>query len=534
MGGAVGVESEAGKGSTFWFTARLGRSAAAPKALLPNPDLRGLKVLVADDNANARLVLAEMLAEMTFRPVQVGSGTAALEAIRLAAKEKDPIRVAYLDWQMPGMDGFEAAAAIQASDLAVKPHVVMVTAYGREDVMKRAPESGIESVLIKPVSPSLLFDATMRLFGAADDSAPAGDRGESTGDVLPAALKGCRVLLVEDNDFNQEVAGELLAEAGLAVEIAENGAIAIDKLKAARDGHYDLVLMDMQMPVMDGVTATVELRKHPRFAALPIIAMTANVLSAERQRCLDAGMNDHIAKPIDPDLLFAALARWLKPRQDGAVAATLPRAVGADLDLSDLRIDGLDVPLGLSRVMGKTKLYRDLLGKFARDQAPVPAALKAAVGAGDLATARRLAHTAKGLAGNIGATGLQAQAAELEEAIREDQPRVRIEALLAVWSTALGALIAALNDRLAPTTQTQIVNGTKNPSRQDAILRRLAALLESDDSDAVELLEAEADTLRAALGNSRFDALADASHAYDFDKALRELNRNAETADMAR
>jgi PAS domain S-box-containing protein len=534
MGGTVGVESEAGKGSTFWFTARLGRSAAVPKPLLPNPDLRGMKVLVADDNANARLVLAEMLAEMTFRPVQAGSGTAALEAIKLAAKEKDPVRVAYLDWQMPGMDGFEAAAAIRALDPALRPHVVMVTAYGREDVMKRAPDSGIESVLIKPVSPSLLFDATMRLFGVAEEGVPAAERGEATGAALPAALNGCRVLLVEDNDFNQEVAGELLAEAGLAVEIAENGAVAIEKLKGSRDGHFDLVLMDMQMPVMDGVTATMELRKLPRFAALPIVAMTANVLSAERQRCLDAGMNDHVAKPIDPDLLFATLARWLKPRQDGAAAVAAPRAVGGDVDLSDLRIDGLDVKLGLSRVMGKTKLYRDLLRKFARDQAPVPVALKAAAEAGDLATARRLAHTAKGLAGNIGATRLQEQAAELEEAIREGQPRARIEALRAAWGAAQDALIAALNDRLAPAAQSHAANGAADTGRQDQVVRRLAALLKSDDSDAVDLVEAEADTLRAALGSSRFDALADASHAYDFDKALRELSRDAETADMAR
>ncbi|MES1152188.1 MAG: response regulator, partial [Dongia sp.] len=206
------------------------------------------------------------------------------------------------------------------------------------------------------------------------------ERAQTTAAELPTALKGCRVLLVEDNDFNQQVASELLADAGLAVEVAENGAVAIDRLKAAPDGQYDLVLMDMQMPVMDGVAATVEIRKLPRFAALPIVAMTANALSAERQRCLDAGMNDHLAKPIEPELLFAALGRWLKPRKDGAAAPAARRANGADdVDLSDLAIDGLDVKLGLSRVLGKTKLYRDLLRKFARDQAAVPAALEAAL-----------------------------------------------------------------------------------------------------------------------------------------------------------
>jgi len=348
-------------------------------------------------------------------------------------------------------------------------------------------------------------------------------------------LKGCRVLLVEDNDFNQEVAFELLMDAGLMVEVAENGAIALERLKAVADGHYDLVLMDMQMPVMDGVTATQEIRKLARFAPLPIVAMTANVMSAERQRCLDAGMNDHLPKPIEPDLLFAALGRWLKPRTDGNVATAMPRMNGAAavVDLSDLAIDGLDVKLGLSRVLGKTKLYRDLLRKFARDQAPVPAALKAALAADDLATALRLAHTAKGLAGNIGASRLQEQAGELEAAIRDDAPRARIEALLQVWSTALSTLIVALDHQLATP---EAVNGHAAPdaAQRDAVLRRLAALLKSDDSDAVDLIEAEAETLRAALGSSRFDALADASHSYDFDKALRELHRGAETADMGR
>jgi PAS domain S-box-containing protein len=533
MGGAVGVESEAGKGSSFWFTARLGRSATVAKPLLPNPDLRGLKVLVADDNTNARLVLAEMLAEMTFRPVQVGTGTAAVEAVRQAAKEGHPIRVVYLDWQMPDMDGFETAAAIRALDLTVVPHLVMVTAYGREDAMKRAPKCGIEHVLVKPVSSSLLFDATIRLFGASEEL-PAAVGVDAATTELPPSIKGCRILLVEDNDFNQEVASELLADAGLVVEVAENGAVALDRLKAAPDAQYDLVLMDMQMPVMDGVTATVEIRKLPRFTALPIVAMTANVLSAERQRCFDAGMNDHLAKPIEPELLFAALGRWLKPRKDGGAAPAPRRANGADdVDLSGLAIDGLDVKLGLSRVLGKTKLYRDLLRKFARDQAPVPAALHAALAAGDLETALRLAHTAKGLAGNIGATGLQEQAAQLEAAIREDAPRPRILALLQVWAAAQSALLGALNAQIAAP---EAANGGAAPdtARQDAVVRRLAALLKNDDSDAVDLVEAEAATLRAALGSRRFEALADASNSYDFDKALRQLDRMAETAEMAR
>ena len=303
MGGAVGVESQPGKGSTFWFTARMGKGRPR-RVLVPKPDLRGRRMLVVDDNENARAVLVDMLAGMSFQAEAVESGQAALAAV--VAK---PFEIVFLDWQMPGMDGIETARAIRDLGLASPPHLLMVTAYGREEVLKGAEAVGIEEVLIKPVNPSLLFDAAMRALGAAMEDAPAEDDaagGAAAAEADLAALKGMKVLLVEDNEFNQQVAMELLADGGVVVEIAENGAVAVDKVKA---GGIDLVLMDMQMPVMDGVTATREIRKLG-FDALPIIAMTANAMQADRDKCLEAGMNDHLAKPIDPDEMFATLARW--------------------------------------------------------------------------------------------------------------------------------------------------------------------------------------------------------------------------------
>jgi CheY-like chemotaxis protein len=538
MGGTVGVESEAGQGSTFWFTAKVGKGAAQRKALIPNPDLRGLKVLVVDDNAHARMVLAEMLSEMTFETMQAGSGAEAVEAMKAEAVAGRPIQAVYLDWQMPGLDGLETAAAIRALDLRPAPHLVMVTAHGREDVLKRAPAAGIEAVLVKPVAPSLLFDTTIRIFGTIPDDG-AGDGQAATDDAigLPENLQGSRVLLVEDNDFNQEVATELLKEAGLKVEVAENGAVALEKLRGAPDGTFDLVLMDMQMPVMDGIAATIEIRKQSRFDNLPIVAMTANVMAAERQKCLDAGMNDHVAKPIDPAALFGALARWLTPRAE--VEPELPRrpSTAADptdgFDPANLNIDGLDVKLGLSRVLGKKRLYCDLLLKFARDQTKTPQLLQEALDDRDLPTAQRLAHTAKGLAGNIGATRLQEQAALLEAAIRDRAPREKVDPLLGVWRAGLRDLISELWASL-PAPQARQQNGAANdPERQRVVVRRLMDLLKNDDSDAVDLVDAEAETLRAALGASGFDALAEASHAFDFDTALQELSRGARTADRA-
>jgi len=261
-------------------------------------------------------------------------------------------------------------------------------------------------------------------------------------------------------------------------------------------------------------------------------------MAAERQKCLEAGMNDHVAKPIDPGLLFATLARWLQPRAEAALPRAQPRRAvvmeeAEGFDPAALRIDGLDVELGLSRVLGKRRLYLDLLARFARDQVKVPIDLEAALNRDDLSTAERTAHTAKGLAGNIGATRLQEQAALLETAIRDRLPRAKIEGLLAVWRAGLRDLISALWSSL-PDRPLAAVNGVaRNAGREYDVVRRLAELLGQDDSEAVDLLDAEAETLRAALGASGFTAVADASHAFDFDTALRELRRTAETVNLA-
>ena len=312
MGGEVGVDSEPGVGSTFWFTARLGKGEAGTRQYVPEPDLRERRVLVVDDNAQARQILSEMLSGMTFRVDEVASGEEALPALSDADEVGDPYEVVFLDWRMPpGIDGIETARRLGDLDLKATPHAVMVTAYGREEVLQEAREAGIEICLVKPVNPSILFDATPRALGgelgegAAAGAAPG---GPSDGDPDLDALSGTRVLLVEDNELNQQVASELLSQAGLVVDVAENGRIAVDRVA---ENAYDAVLMDMHMPVMDGETATREIRKQDRFARLPIVAMTANAMEGDRERCLELGMNDHIPKPIDPDVLFDTLKRWI-------------------------------------------------------------------------------------------------------------------------------------------------------------------------------------------------------------------------------
>ena len=323
MGGDVGVDSAPGRGSTFWFTARLSLGTAAPRRMLPDPRSHGLPVLVVDDNANARQVLDSMLTDIGFQVTQAASGDEALAAVRKSALAERLYAIVFLDWQMPGRDGFDTARAIVDLGLSPPPSLVLVTAFGRDDVMHYAQAIGIDHILIKPVSPSMLFDTTMMLLGQARIVAPStADRPDAMTGLL-ASRQGARILLVEDNPSNQDVALGLIHESGLDADVADNGQVAIDMLGRTK---YDLVLMDMQMPVMDGLEATRRIRASSAHAGLPIVALTANAMSQDRAQCLAAGMDDFLVKPIDPEDLWAVLLRHIPARQAPAAAAAPPPA----------------------------------------------------------------------------------------------------------------------------------------------------------------------------------------------------------------
>jgi len=518
MGGDVGVESKPGVGSTFWFTVRMNRGIGQPRTLALSGDLQGRRVLVVDDNENARMVLGELLGNMNLNVEQAESGRSALAALERADRDGVPFDIVFLDWQMPGLDGIETARQINRLSLTRNPHLTMVTAYGREEVIKSANETGFEDVLIKPVTASLLFDGVVRMLGGVVDGPRSYVSAQSDSFEQLASINGARILLVEDNDLNQEVAIALLTDAGFIVDLAENGLLALDKLENA---DYDIVLMDMQMPVMDGVTATKEIRTQARFQSLPIVAMTANAMQGDRERCLAAGMNDHIPKPIEPEYLWKVLLKWIKPRK---ILQADPPAIQLAAGLP-YGIAGLDVDNTLRRLLGKTALYVSLLHKFVSGEKSAHSDICTALKNKDMELAGRLAHTLKSSSGSIGATELQQLAEKLESAIKEPRPPEEIQLSLDALSTPLATLITQLEQQLPE--QTVKTPDTIDVKKLEEICDTLDALLADNDSESVDVMNKNAIFLNAAFPN-HYRKLSDEMEKFDFEGTLLTL-REART-----
>jgi two-component system sensor histidine kinase/response regulator len=555
MGGEISIESAAQQGTTVSFTVLLQLGASHERAEHPF-SLNGTKVLVVDDNETARTVFREMLTGFTFVPTAVGSAFEAYEHLAAADQEGRPYKLALLDWRMPEISGLEAAEHIQRMDLKLRPAIILVTAFGNSELQDKAESLGIGQVLYKPVNPSQLFNATLEAMEFKErlpfSVAPAGDAR------APARFAGMQVLLVEDNMINQQVAMEILSQEGVHVEIADNGQEAVNIL-TERPKDFHLVLMDLQMPVMDGYSATRLLRSNEQFKDLPIIAMTAHAMSGERDACIAAGMNDHLSKPIEVEKLFQMLSRWMSVSGDAMsqhskivesfqssaarsasgenpsdsaaappAAASAPTAGGGrHPDLPELA--GLDSAAAVARLGGNVRLYTKTLCMFLKSAPSHQQELDAAFAQADAQRLCRAAHTLKGLGATVGAADLASLAAGMEAGIRKTDALPAAAEVETLKNTvlALGEIIAA-SGLCSPETMPVPAKGSPGAADMQKFKEAaaiLTKLLESDDAEAPEFLAGHSAVLAAGLPADALARLEESLRLFDYDAALRILGQ---------
>ena len=476
MNGDIRVESEPNVGSTFTFSVVLATDNAASLALrVPSGSLAKLRILAADDNPAARQIIEDIFQGWSMPVDLVASGAEVIGALESAVRNGQPYDLVLLDWKMPGMNGIDTIKSIRANRAIPKlPVTLMITAYGTEEFMAEVGKTDVAAFLAKPVMPDALLDTIQELFPEqySQPHAPLKDGSEGSVPMVAQANRGLRVLLVEDSAINREIACELLADSGLRVDYAENGRIACEKI-AATGADYAAVLMDVQMPEMDGIAATRIIRQSCPSDRLPIIAMTAHAYEEERKRCFDAGMNDHIAKPVDPGTMVRTLDRWLTPHAPVTIASQTA-AVPVSPGTTDL--PAVLPPFGLAealkRVNGKAALLRKLIVGFGETYFQIGPELRALIASGQLAEARRLAHTLKSVAGSLELPIVQTHAQNIERMLAAGEP-AEIPACIDLLEQAIAPAIAASHRLALVSPPPSSGNGQTNAGSTRDVLRDL-------------------------------------------------------------
>jgi len=493
MGGEISVESKPGSGSTFTFTVELGISDDAEEKVFNTiPDLQNLKAVVADDNPTAREILTTYLESFTFR---VDGAANAEELFHLMEKNKEPYDLIVLDWLMPGMKGLDIARKIKTEiNPDVDPHIIMISAFSSGNFKNKPGGEFIDQFLSKPVSPSHLFNTVMTAFGVAPEGMKRKLASQQIDTDSLGQISGAEILLVEDDEINQQVASEILEYAGFHVDIANHGQEALDMLESKT---YDCVLMDVHMPVMDGYTATRKIREDARFKDLPVLAMTASAMAEDKARALENGMNDHISKPINPQVLFRALLRWITGQKHRATPL-LPPESGSGVDgLTFLEsgkkapslpseLPGIRINEGLVRLNGNATLYLKLLQDMIAEYADCAGEIQQQLDTGNLHEAGMLAHKLRGTANNLSAY----QVGELAQAIEEQLKAERAVTVEDVRS--LQAAFATLTDSVSQISdglETGARAGVLNLQETLELFQELQQLIANSDARAIDLIK---------------------------------------------
>jgi len=555
MGGDIGVESKLGQGSTFFFTVRLRRPVGrpAPKPVIPR-DLQGLNVLVVDDLADSRTIMRHMLESLGFRVETLGSGPEALDRLKDNMLRATPIELIMMDWKMPEMDGFEVSRKIR-QELKLAVPIIMMTAFGQEEQRIAAEAAGIDGFLTKPIYPSTLFDAVMDAFGKESTKEGGRKRRFTTrASIYRKPLKGLRILVAEDNPTNQEVAEAILEGAGIVVTIVGNGEAAVE---AVRTRSFDAVLMDIQMPVMNGYEATRLIRELPQGKDLPIVAMTAHAMKGDEEKCLDAGMDGYVAKPVDQDRLFHTLWRLLRyskglPETDtpeeelraetGADQAAFPeeeRTGAAEVSaekgaaLPD-RLPGIDIENTLVAMNIDPITVKRILIGFRSDNRHTAEKIRQACGENDLQALRQLAHSLKGSAASIGAEELKEAARVLENGCQQGAvaagERPDLDVKIAKLEAALDLVLSSIRslDESAAGMRVPEPVPAEACLPLDTVMVQLAEALEQADPEPINqlmpVLRQAAVRCTDADGSS-LRTLEDQINRYDYDQAMETIRK---------